>query len=127
MVMTVKASAFLQLGMQIMGWTKRKEITQRRRFKSHFGATPEKCSTVWRLLCQSTAKQGLPYDQIGKPEHLLWGLMLLKMYGTEITMAAKVGTDEKTFCKRLWQVVEAIATLAKHLVSNYGFIITKVK
>jgi hypothetical protein len=52
---------------------------------------------LWHFLCLTTAKQGLPYDQIGKPEHHLWGLLLLKMYGTEITMASKVGADEKTF------------------------------
>jgi hypothetical protein len=123
MPMRVKPSSFLHLGKKIIGLrANRSEKIARRRFKAHFGATPEKCTTVWNLVCRSSSNNGLPFEQVAKPEHLLWGLMLMKMYATEITMAAKVGTDEKTFRKRAWQAIEAIASVSKYVVSNYYYV-----
>ena len=51
------------------------------------------------------------------PDHLLWGLMLLKLYAFETQHAGMVGVDEKTFRKWSMIAIEKIADLHDEVVS----------
>ena len=123
--MRIHRSAVIALGRKIMG--SRRERSERctlRRFRSHFGTSPEICAEVWNAL------QGNPriQNQIDSayPEHLLWGLMLLKTYAVEEVLAGKVGVDEKMFCKLTKHLIYAIAYLCRDVICcekhlNHGF------
>ena len=67
-----------------------------RKFRAFFGTSPQVCEIVWDRL--STLR---PKDSI--PEHLLWGLMLLKQYNIETVNATLVGVTNKTF--RKWSII----------------------
>jgi len=45
------------------------------------------------------------------PNHLLWGLMFLKVYGTEPIHASIVGANEKTFRKWQWLIITALSNI----------------
>jgi hypothetical protein len=49
-----------------------------RRFKAHFGTTPAICADIWTMIN--------PREHVSayaKPVHLLWGLLLIRVYATE--------------------------------------------
>jgi hypothetical protein len=60
----------------------------------------------------------LSISQHAKPVHLLWGLMLLKLYDNESVNCSTAGVDETTFRKWSWVFVEAISDLEHQLVSS---------
>ena len=88
--------------------------TNVRRFRSFFGTSPEICSDLWELLVMA--------DQIpdyAKPEHLLWSLLFLKVYGTEASLTSMVDCpDEKTFRKWVKIFVTGISWLESDIVSE---------
>ena len=86
-------------------------ISRGRRFRATFGTNPYVCSKIWRLL-----HEGGILPRKGKPEHLLWALMFMKLYGSETIHASLTGTNETTFRKWSWLFVSAIADL--DVVSN---------
>ena len=113
--MRIHRSAVIALGRKIMGSLReRSERCTLRRFRSHFGTSPEICAEVWNAL------QGNPriQNQIDSayPKHLLLGLMLLKTYAVEEVLAGKVGVDEKTFRKQAWRLIYAIASLHRDVI-----------
>ena len=80
----------VSIGLQIM---KRKKVGSakifERRWRSHFGATPQVCSDVWVMLSDVLLEST-------KLEHLLWACLFLKMYPTESTACTlSGGVDEK--------------------------------
>ena len=76
--------------------------TRDRRFRSHFGVTPEICGHIWDAL--------LDLPKAAEKMHLLWGLMFLMLYGTESVNASMAGgVDESTFRNWSWFFVEAIS------------------
>ena len=82
-----------------------------RRFKAHFGATPSICAEIWEMLN--------PNELIcpkARLEHLLWGLMLIKIYATEEVLAGIAGVTEKTYRKWAWTFIENVAGLSHSLV-----------
>lgn len=52
-----------------------------------------------------------------KPKHLLWALMFLKVYNSEMVLSSWTGVTPKTFRKHMWPVVKAISEQAKQVVS----------
>jgi hypothetical protein len=90
------ANEFEELGMAMMNRKSGGSLqTRDRRFRSHFGVTPDICAHVWDLLDHTM----LPRE--AEKKHLLWALMFLMLYKTEsvhCTLAG--GVDEKTF--RSW-------------------------
>ena len=104
----------VSMGLQIM---KRKKVGSakifERRWRSHFGATPQVCSDVWVMLSDVLLEST-------KLEHLLWACLFLKMYPTESTACTlSGGVDEKTWRNILWPVIEAIASLEYKVVSRF--------
>lgn len=84
------------------------------RFVSHFGTTPLICQCLWAFLIQF--KVGIPKG--GRPYHLLWALLFMKLYASEQVLANMVGTTPKTFRKWIWPFVAAIARLEPIVVSK---------
>ena len=80
-------------------------VPQERRFRCLFGVAPHVCSTIWHIF-------GGNLPNGGQPQHLLWCLLLLKVYGTEIVLSTIAGVDRKTFRKWAWEFVYAISALS---------------
>jgi hypothetical protein len=101
-------------GMLNGGKTDRNEsasaLTQMRHFCSHFGTTPRTCATIWEHLMSNGAHGA-------RPKHLLWALLLFKLYLLENGNAAMTGADEKTFRKWSWLVVGLIIDIKEELMS----------
>ena len=70
-----------------------KELTNQRRFKSHFGTSPEVCAILWQMLPMVLDMTSI------KSEYLLWGLLFMKVYATESIHCSIAGADGKTFRK----------------------------
>ena len=83
-----------------------------RRFKSYFGATPSICAQLWQML--DPRRQISSY---AKPVHLLWALMLIRVYATEEVLAGIAGVTEKTFRKWAWAFITATADVSYEVVS----------
>lgn len=62
-----------------------------RPFSAHFGFDGETCERAWRMIKQNN--NGL------KPFHLLWGLMMLKIYATESVLSSMCCVTEKNIPK----------------------------
>jgi len=54
-----------------------RQISQQK-FKAYFGATSAICADIWQMI--NPRKE---ISSFVKPNHLLWGLMLMKVYATE--------------------------------------------
>ena len=94
---------FLQQGHALTGhnYLNGSRVVAENRFRAMFGISNIVCSIIWHNVQH-------PHD--GQPVHLLYALMLLKMYETEHIYHALTGVDEKTFRKWAWIYVEIIAT-----------------
>jgi len=99
------AASFEFLGAEIHGFHFiRSTIVTQRRFRAFFGICPRICALIWDMIFPE-----LPVTC--HPRHLLWGLMFLKIYGTEHVHAAMVSADEKTLRKWQWEIVSALANM----------------
>lgn len=86
--------------------------SQELQFRSLFGVTPDVCELSWRNI--------FPFSPEGsRPKHLLWALLLLKVYGTEKLNSVITVSDPKTFRKWAWTFVELIADM--HVVRQHKF------
>ncbi len=79
-----------------------------RLFRSFFGTFPQVCAIVWDMLSTQRPPNSTP-------NHLLWGLLLLKQYNIESVNAVLVGVSEKTF--RKWSLIY-VRLIANLLVVN---------
>jgi hypothetical protein len=52
------------------------------------------------------------------PKHLLWGLLFLKVYGTEDVLSDVVGMKRNTFRKWAWKIVEVLDNMEAEEVSR---------
>ena len=89
-------------------------MTEYRDFREFFGCGLLVASTLWDLLVKENV---LPEN--GRYNHLLWTLMLMKIYGKEKTLCTLAGgVDKKTFRKWSKEFVVAIRNLEYPVVSN---------
>ena len=119
----IDPEVFLEQARVIFRRRKRSEKTELRHFRAHFGTTPKRCAQVWRLLhCKGGAlfanSASTTEEKNAKPKHMLWGLMLLKIYGSESILSTLAGADEKIFRKWAWRFVFWIADLKDFVVSS---------
>ena len=63
-----------------------------RRFREAFGVSSSIAHVLWCLL--NVVNEG---PAGGQMEHLLWALLFLKTYGTEVDLAGHCGVNPKTF------------------------------
>ena len=114
MIWTPKA--FLTLGVTIGGERKFERDLNKADtnfFKRTYGVSPEVCSQTWELLTLRhlvTSK--------ARPKHLLWALVLLNIYSSEIFLSRLLMTTEKTFRKWCWVLVRSICRLYPYVVSS---------
>jgi len=78
------------------------------RFVSYFCCGYQLCLLLWRTLKrQSIIPRGDSFDR----KHLLWTLLFLKLYNTNLVMADMCKCDVKTFRKQVWEGVEFLVAL----------------
>jgi len=88
--------------------TKRRQLhTDLDRFRSFFGTWPCICSEIWRRC--NPKESVLPKV---RAVHLLWALLLMNCYSTEVVNGALAGVDEDTFRKWSMPWIPVIASLA---------------
>ena len=80
-----------------------------RSFRALFGCSPMVCVIIWNLLTNQH-----PIDS--KPLYMLYGLLFLKVYGTENVNRTITGTYESKFRYWAWLYVKLISKL--NVVSN---------
>jgi len=105
---------FLDMGLEIMNrCNSGSEETKDRRFKALFGESVYVVATLWSLLDPFNDKM----MNNAEPKNLLWSLMFLKLYGTEINVCSlSGGCDDKTFRKWVWKMIFSISDLEPEVV-----------
>lgn len=88
------------------------------RFRSSFGIGHDVCSQVWELMTVYGTK---PTKSL--PKHLLWCLLFMKTYETEVFLSSLVGVAEKSFRKWVWAFIDAISQLYDRVVSTIFFLL----
>jgi hypothetical protein len=110
--MNLDAADFLDIGLAIIGRSVKSEKLARDRFASSYGTEPLIAAILWEMMMNSNIQYDKPF-----PKHLLWALMFLKSYDTEMNIASRLRVDEKTYRKWLWIILPWIATLKREAVS----------
>jgi len=82
--------------------------TAERRFHALFGVSPRVVNDVW-CMCDFKNKT--------KPQHLLMGLLLNKVYASEETLSSIAGCDRKTFRKWSWCCLDNVSDEKSNVVS----------
>ena len=111
----IDASDFEKLGNEMTSGKKLSERKASLKFKAMFGASPQVCAEIWSML--------VPLNNSSAPKHLLWALMLLKVYSSEMVLCSIAKTSEKTFSKWTWIFIQAIANLSFDIVSHGAFVL----
>ena len=116
---------FLGLYRQMSGYirveTELRNDEEERNFITMFGTSPDMCSYLWLLL----QTQSFLLSAKARPVHLLWGLVMLKTYGSEALLLHSVridgmkATNRKTYRQWTWHIIHAIADLTAYVVSTY--------
>ena len=111
--MSVNAARFIAEGNDIMQKSRRVSArTTDSRFCAHFGTSAVVCVDLWNMIGPIDGR---------KPVHLLWGLMLLKLYCAESVLCTLAGgVHEQTFRKWAWLFVNKISELQYRVVSGHG-------
>lgn len=114
--------AFLNQGLRYMNLEHHVADVEAR-FKAHFGSSPYICSMVWTMIVEAQASQPvLPNN--ASFVHLLWALLLMKVYASEAVLSGIVGADQKTFRKWSWLLIRKVATLKDRVVSRRSKLVT---
>ena len=79
-------------------------VVRIRRFSALFGATPIACNRAWKMI-----ENYLPPGCL--PKHLLWAMIFIKIYATEHVNATITESDEKTFRKWVWIILNSSSNL----------------
>lgn len=111
--MVVNVQVFVSLGQDLLNRSgKIVSSSDGLRFRATFGTSPENCAKVWQKIDE---QDSLPDG--GKPKHLLWALMLLKLYCSEMVLSSMAGgVHQETFRKWAWTFVDLIAFLQYRVI-----------
>ena len=94
--------------------------TEDRRFREMFGVGIMVADALWTHLDNDGSFESRSI------EDMMRALAFMKMYAKEGLMSTMVGTiDEKTYRKRLWPMLEAIAALESTVVCNPSFTLSR--
>ncbi len=115
----VDPSAFLFHGSRITNCVHSSTSRQMASFKAHFGVIPEICSIMWSMILTIGAEVPA-LERKHSFVHLLWGLLLLKVYSTEEVLCGKVGVDPKTFREHAWFMIRKASKLKPRVVSFHS-------
>lgn len=110
----VPTDSFLSMGNETLKRRRRVSArTEMARYRAMFGTSPENCAAIWSMIISS----GAVFAAGAKPIHLLWALMLMKIYCSESVLATLAGgVHEQTFRKWSWHFVDHIANLQYSLI-----------
>ena len=86
------------------------------RYLRHFGIDQFLTAEVWDTIFVKRSTKISTTLRI-QPYHLLWALLFLKIYATESVLATMTGSDEKTFRKYVWNILEIICASRFEFVS----------
>jgi hypothetical protein len=104
---------FIHFGQEIANFNDN-DFESLTKFKAFFGITPSMCAIIYNRIYHKVC---VDYRNFA-PNHLLWGLMFLKVYGTEYVMIQLAGTkSRKTYRKWVWTVISYIAGESHDVVS----------
>ena len=94
-------------------------MTEDRRFWDFFGCSSVVALTIWRKLGLASL---VPDNRT--MECLMWTLLFMQLYPKKeaICVVIKVH-DSKTYRKRIWSFIEAIADLAGQVVSSLDILL----
>jgi len=67
----------------------------------------------FRILCQKFASLSPLNSRRRNTYHMLWALLKLRTYGTDLVCAFLAGVDRKTFSKWTWTVIKRLAKLSQ--------------
>lgn len=91
--------------------------SQERKFIAFYGCNWHVCHDIWTRISVRFGEK-----EKTNPKHLLWSLMLAKLYGFEDTQAVTCKTTSKTWRKWAWHYLEKIADLNDDVVrKNHSF------
>ena len=118
----LKLKKLMELAREIWGRDPSIVSAQRvegRRFREFFGCSALVALSAWRKLQLSLQ---IPYG--GKPNHLLWALLFMKVYPKENVMCSLIHVkDPKTFRGKVKAFISAIADLQADIVSDLFFLL----
>jgi len=110
--MLLLPATFLLIGNAMLDVANLAEKTQKRRWRALFGTSALVMSQLWNRLTQQNR---LPPK--GRPKHLLWMCVFLKVYRSEAVHCKLVGVrDEKTYRKWVWLFIDASESIMPSLV-----------
>jgi len=113
------ANDFYKMGSRIARYKlSRSENVSQRRFKAHFGTPSDVAACTWELMTEAKFLRDALGSSKPNPDHMMWSLMLLKMYPTMPAMASTLQVDETTVRKWCLLYLEAMAELDRQLVST---------
>ena len=124
MVRTQTEESFKRIGTSIIDRTDPSEVDINKKdnvecFRSIFGTSPKVCETIWyRLSPEETMEAG------SSPIHMLWALMLMKVYANENVLRSMAATPKptaKTWRKWAWYFVFEISYLEASIVSIHQY------
>ena len=84
-------------------------VREPRDYKSKFGGSPEVTALTWNLFCDDA-------HQYGELHHLLWALMLLKIYAKEAVLAGMAHVCRTTYRFWTWLMIKAVAGGRGHIM-----------
>lgn len=103
---------FLTLSSVMMnGLSGLQNATSKHKFYTLFGVSERLC----RIIMDELLIHGFKHS----PTHVLWGLLFLKVYGTEYVHSQLTNTNPKEFRDNAWEVIRNISKLP--IVSRYYF------
>jgi hypothetical protein len=111
--MSITAARFASEGNEIMRRSRRVSArVEDARFRAHFGTSAIVCCDLWNMLDADLINGA-------KPCHLLWALMLLRLYCAESVLCTLAGgVHQQTFRKWAWLFVNEISELQYSVVSG---------
>lgn len=90
--------------------------------ESLIGASYEICAELWNLINPVATM-----SKDAKAKHLLWALLLMMNYATEVLNTRVVGgVDVQTFRKWSWLFIDAIAGLKNQVVSSTFMVLVSI-
>jgi hypothetical protein len=115
---TVTADEFMVLGLKFAGHPRVKSLlTNLRRFKGWYGASPETCAQIFSDLKTTDINEARIKDN-EDPSRFLMAMHFLRAYRTEEQTAGTFRMNEKTARKWCWKYAKKIQALKGKKVSN---------
>jgi hypothetical protein len=121
MVLFLSAANILELGLHFVGFEQHRcqrtcMTTNLRRFRAHFGVSPEAILAIFTDLQTTTIVEA----RINKPDpsHFFMAMNWLRAYKVEEQLAGSSKMTEKTARKWIWKYTEAVQALKAAKVSS---------